>query len=51
VLAREVVLVELREICAFWSEMVVDDIEHDGEAKMVCPIDESPEIIGVAICA
>jgi hypothetical protein len=30
--------------------MVVDHIELHGEAKVVCPIDQSPEIVGVAVC-
>ena len=41
----EIVRIELRQVGAFGSEMVVDDVEDHGEAVLVCRVDEAPQIL------
>ena len=43
--------VELRQVRAFGPEVVVDDVEDDGEVQAVGGIDEGAQVVGPAVVA
>ena len=43
--------IELRQIRAFGAEVVVDDVEDDGDVQPVGGIDEGAQIVGPAVVA
>ena len=42
----EVVRMDLREVGPFGTEVVVDDVEQDGQPEMVRLVDEAAQIVG-----
>ena len=47
----EIRRVELRQVCALRTEVVVDDVEHDRDAERVRAIDEAAQIVRTAVRA
>ena len=48
---REELRAESRQVRAFGAEMVVDDVDEDGDAESVRAIDERAQILGAAVRA